>query len=703
MKPLCFFIIALLGAAVVQPHPADAQTQSAKKWAYFGTNGKLKYDLDSEQNRIPDFSYAGYRNGMPVPSTAQIKADFGLPAEVVVSGPVAGNPTGGIQAAINTACNYQLKNAVDNAAAHNKPDYLTPPRYRAIVKLMAGLYWLTQPINVNCDGLILQGVGNGWDPATNTVLKADYQITEDVMIVGAANKNGAGFESWTRFSFTRTAASGLIPINAKQILLTSGTPSFVVGDNVIVEQPCTQKWIDDREKGGVYQLTGNPPARPEWKCTNDPPGSRQSLIVKYHRYVTGISGNTITLDAPIYDHVNRENNVFVGKHNPTVPAISHIGVENLRIDIRYHPGVLYYDPYSGETVEADLNHAKNGIKLWKVDNAWLRNLVIYQFSHAGITTDQATRITIDNVVTGFPISPIEGGYRYNFGIGGYSQLILVKNSQAWNGRHHYMSNGGASASGLVFLRNVSDHAYEANDGHRRWTHGILWDKHREWDVLTNKVYNVKYTTHALYNYHYWGEGPQNAGHGYATAQSVVWNVDVNSGGIRLQKPPLAQNYLIGVSNKGSISCGHTNGPAPWQDCIFGVYRASLASDQPQSLYETQLAERTDLNFLFAKRGDVTPAPAENAADLPGAFSLHANYPNPFNPATQIQFDVPFATHLTLDVIDVLGRNVARLVNGTVDAGQHSVRFDAGDLASGMYIYRLTAGTFTDTKRMMLIK
>jgi len=91
--------------------------------------------------------------------------------------------------------------------------------------------------------------------------------------------------------------------------------------------------------------------------------------------------------------------------------------------------------------------------------------------------------------------------------------------------------------------------------------------------------------------------------------------------------------------------------------------------------------------------------------LPIDFALEQNYPNPFNPSTNIEFSIPQATPVQLDVFNVLGQRVATLVNGqTMTAGTHSVAFDASQLTSGMYIYRLQAGSeFSQTRTMMLLK
>ena len=90
-------------------------------------------------------------------------------------------------------------------------------------------------------------------------------------------------------------------------------------------------------------------------------------------------------------------------------------------------------------------------------------------------------------------------------------------------------------------------------------------------------------------------------------------------------------------------------------------------------------------------------------DRPERFSLKQNYPNPFNPSTVISFSLPQASDVRLDVFNLLGQQVALLVNERVQSGTHSVKFDAGNLSSGIYIYRLQTERFTQTRKMLLIK
>jgi hypothetical protein len=95
--------------------------------------------------------------------------------------------------------------------------------------------------------------------------------------------------------------------------------------------------------------------------------------------------------------------------------------------------------------------------------------------------------------------------------------------------------------------------------------------------------------------------------------------------------------------------------------------------------------------------------AEDPLAFPREFILHQNFPNPFNPTTMTSYDLPIASHVKLTVMNVLGQEVAILVNGNQDAGTHTVPFDASGLSSGVYFYRLRAGDFVATKKLVLLK
>ena len=118
------------------------------------------------------------------------------------------------------------------------------------------------------------------------------------------------------------------------------------------------------------------------------------------------------------------------------------------------------------------------------------------------------------------------------------------------------------------------------------------------------------------------------------------------------------------------------------------------------------AASTDtLDNVYYQEFDVVNTNSSVGSDnvVPNKFALAQNYPNPFNPSTQISFELSASNNTSLKVFDVLGREVATLENGRLEAGSHTVTFDASKLASGMYIYKLESGNFVSVKKMMLLK
>ena len=94
---------------------------------------------------------------------------------------------------------------------------------------------------------------------------------------------------------------------------------------------------------------------------------------------------------------------------------------------------------------------------------------------------------------------------------------------------------------------------------------------------------------------------------------------------------------------------------------------------------------------------------EHQNGAPQTYALSQNYPNPFNPSTKIDFTIPASSQVQLKVYNMLGQEVATLINGALTAGSHTATFDASRLSSGVYLYKLTAGSFVTTKKMVLVK
>ena len=94
---------------------------------------------------------------------------------------------------------------------------------------------------------------------------------------------------------------------------------------------------------------------------------------------------------------------------------------------------------------------------------------------------------------------------------------------------------------------------------------------------------------------------------------------------------------------------------------------------------------------------------DHSSEIPFQFMLEQNYPNPFNPSSTIKYSIPASEFVTIKVYDVLGNEIATLVNEEKSAGNYELVFNATELSSGIYFYKLQSGSFVETKKMILIK
>jgi len=127
-------------------------------------------------------------------------------------------------------------------------------------------------------------------------------------------------------------------------------------------------------------------------------------------------------------------------------------------------------------------------------------------------------------------------------------------------------------------------------------------------------------------------------------------------------------------------------------CIYYVNGAAYNYDYPVTFKEAKI----NIN-------DLVTGIEINENNLPTKFSLSQNYPNPFNPSTTINYSLPKSRNVTLKVFDILGQEVTTLVNEKQSAGKYEVKFDADNLSSGIYFYRLKANNLWKTKKMILLK
>ncbi len=112
--------------------------------------------------------------------------------------------------------------------------------------------------------------------------------------------------------------------------------------------------------------------------------------------------------------------------------------------------------------------------------------------------------------------------------------------------------------------------------------------------------------------------------------------------------------------------------------------------------------RTPLDIVYEINPSVV-LPVDEGKLLPSTISLDQNYPNPFNPSTTIKYSIPNQTNVTIKVFDVLGSEIITLLNEEKPAGNYEVTWDASGFSSGVYFYKLSAGKYVETRKMLLLK
>jgi hypothetical protein len=171
-----------------------------------------------------------------------------------------------------------------------------------------------------------------------------------------------------------------------------------------------------------------------------------------------------------------------------------------------------------------------------------------------------------------------------------------------------------------------------------------------------------------------------------------WTVELNGRGVRkILQTDVSGNYLFAGLSQGLYTITQMV-PDGWTQTL-------PADGQPYNITLANNADRVGVDF---GNEDVVTAVKEHAGN-PDEYELYQNYPNPFNPSTRVSFNLPKDGYVTLKVYNVLGIEVASLFEGRMSAGMHSVAWDAQDVPSGIYVYRLTAGSFTAVRKMVLMK
>ena len=115
------------------------------------------------------------------------------------------------------------------------------------------------------------------------------------------------------------------------------------------------------------------------------------------------------------------------------------------------------------------------------------------------------------------------------------------------------------------------------------------------------------------------------------------------------------------------------------------------------------ANQHQIGFWYVYQQQTLTAVEDDQTIIPTVFKLEQNYPNPFNPSTKIKFAVPEKSNVVIKIYDILGSEIVTLVNEEMDAGWYQRSFNANGISSGVYLFRMEAGNYVNTKKMILLR
>lgn len=165
-------------------------------------------------------------------------------------------------------------------------------------------------------------------------------------------------------------------------------------------------------------------------------------------------------------------------------------------------------------------------------------------------------------------------------------------------------------------------------------------------------------------------------------------------------------FVDGVYYQNQVNWWSDGGdfPAPFDQQFHMILNVAVGGNWPGSPNQsTEFPQEMVVDYVRVYQQTSQTSSDDHDVELPSSIELNQNYPNPFNPVTEIGFVLPQPSTVSLDVFDVMGRRVANLAGGIHRSGAHSVQFDARHLPSGIYTYRLQAGSHSEVRKMLLLK
>lgn len=491
------------------------QAQASDTPPFTFENNKLRFIPDRLGNKIPDFSRMGYKNSdQPIPECKT----------VITIKPQNGDQSQMIQQALDKVGSMKIGS-----------DGL-----RGAVELAPGEYHVGQTLKLNKSGVILRGAPDG-----KTILIATGTTQRNAIEIGDVGKPFPRLGFLKQISRRIEITDEYVPVGSTKINLAD-TSQFSAGDSIAFFIPPSQKWIEDIGMDSI-------PAAPErgklfWDS--------RFLYQRYERTIMAIEGNTITIDIPVVNAINKKyGTAHVYKYEDN-KRVDNCGVENLQIVSTFN-----------DKVKDDEAHCRSAVVIDKARDCWVRKVIARHIIYACVAIEGSARnITVEDCANIEPVSKITGGRRYGFLVNG--QFNLIQRCYTSKNRHAFITNSKVWGPN-VFLDGLAEINYNDIGPHQMWTTATLYD-------------NITAPGGKIFVQN---RGSAGSGHGWAGANQVMWNCVAKY--LVCEQPPGAQNYAIGCTGK------KVKGFTKIQP--HGLWYSHNKPVKPRSLYIQQLIERTGVD------------------------------------------------------------------------------------------------------------
>ncbi|WP_439883481.1 hypothetical protein ACSX1A_09955 [Pontibacter sp. MBLB2868] len=444
-------------------------------------------------NRIPDFSYAGYKGGgVSLPQVAVKKILTSIPGDN----------------------HKQIQDAIDEVSS-------LPPDsdgLRGKILLKAGVYHVDGTISIKASGVVLAGEGQD---ENGTVLVATKRSKHIFIKVGSRS------EEPRKLDYTMTPVTSDYVPTGSTVLSIGSVSGYNIGDTIVIQKTPNEEWVKQLDMG-QYGWT------PE------------TYQIPHERIISAIKGNQITVNIPLVDPIKKKDGGGLIYKIVTNRNTKQSGVENVRLQSVYDHN-------------EDEQHAWFGIKLEMSENCWVKNVTCLYFGFSAVTIDKNSAYnTVEDCAMLDPKAKTEGARKYSFNIQSGS-FNLFQRCYTRGGRHDFVT-GPRVTGPNVFLDCYAADAKSDIGPHHRWATGTLFDNVQGQNI---RVRNRK---------------SSGSGHGWAGAQTMVWNcISTSPKGMTVESPEGCMNWVIGGEAKQLSGNG---------------YHELLGKQvMPRSLYLAQLQNR----------------------------------------------------------------------------------------------------------------